>query len=155
MTRYFLNIYAESLLIFLRRVSALVLMLLVIAITTHLPAATTFLGTICHQIPERSFWLFSSPLPLCTRCLGIYIGLLLGQSRLMKKIFNPWFFSCFVFIELMGKFIGHDSADNVRFVSGLFMGTLSIYFIALFAQRSSMPLPASSSANNKIAVPEN
>ena len=31
-------------------------------------------GVICHQIPERSFHLAGIQLPVCARCLGIYIG---------------------------------------------------------------------------------
>lgn len=33
---------------------------------------------VCHQISERSFFLFGFPLAVCTRCLGIYTGCLLG-----------------------------------------------------------------------------
>ncbi|MEO8260775.1 MAG: DUF2085 domain-containing protein [Acidobacteriota bacterium] len=29
---------------------------------------------ICHQRPERSFHLAGVPLPVCARCLGIYLG---------------------------------------------------------------------------------
>jgi uncharacterized membrane protein len=29
---------------------------------------------ICHQIPERSFHLAGFQLPVCARCLGIYLG---------------------------------------------------------------------------------
>jgi uncharacterized membrane protein len=29
---------------------------------------------ICHQLPDRSFHLFGSQLPVCARCLGIYLG---------------------------------------------------------------------------------
>src|ERR1700759_4044801 len=40
---------------------------------------------ICHQRPERSFWIFGTPLAVCARCLGIYAGaaagLLLRPSR--------------------------------------------------------------------------
>lgn len=31
-------------------------------------------AVICHQIPERSFHLAGSQLPVCARCLGIYAG---------------------------------------------------------------------------------
>lgn len=37
-------------------------------------AVYSFGGTICHQRPERSFHLFSAPLPVCARCTGIYVG---------------------------------------------------------------------------------
>jgi uncharacterized membrane protein len=31
-------------------------------------------SVICHQIPERSFYLSGFQLPVCARCLGIYAG---------------------------------------------------------------------------------
>jgi uncharacterized membrane protein len=33
---------------------------------------------ICHQLPERSFHLGATQLPVCARCLGIYGGLAIG-----------------------------------------------------------------------------
>lgn len=33
---------------------------------------------ICHQIPERTFFLNGRPLPLCARCSGTYLGAVLG-----------------------------------------------------------------------------
>lgn len=40
---------------------------------------------VCHQRPDRSFWLFGAPVAVCARCLGIYLGaafgLLLRTSR--------------------------------------------------------------------------
>lgn len=35
---------------------------------------------ICHQLPERSFHLAGSQLPVCARCLGIYVGLSSGAA---------------------------------------------------------------------------
>jgi uncharacterized membrane protein len=29
---------------------------------------------VCHQLPERSFHLWSAPMPVCARCTGIYAG---------------------------------------------------------------------------------
>jgi len=31
-------------------------------------------GAVCHQIPERAFWLAGHPLAVCARCFGIYAG---------------------------------------------------------------------------------
>jgi hypothetical protein len=31
-------------------------------------------SVICHQLPARSFHLWSAPLPVCARCAGIYAG---------------------------------------------------------------------------------
>ncbi|HJR07424.1 MAG TPA: DUF2085 domain-containing protein [Pyrinomonadaceae bacterium] len=32
------------------------------------------LGAVCHQMPERAFWLAGHPLGVCARCSGIYAG---------------------------------------------------------------------------------
>ena len=37
-----------------------------------------FGSLICHQISERSFHLFGFQLPVCARCLGIYVGISCG-----------------------------------------------------------------------------
>jgi uncharacterized membrane protein len=34
--------------------------------------------SICHQIPERSFFLGGRHLPLCARCTGTYLGIAIG-----------------------------------------------------------------------------
>jgi uncharacterized membrane protein len=40
---------------------------------------------VCHQRPERCFWIFGAPVAVCARCLGIYLGaaagLLIRTSR--------------------------------------------------------------------------
>jgi uncharacterized membrane protein len=35
-------------------------------------------AVICHQRPERSFHLWSTQLPVCARCTGIYFGAAVG-----------------------------------------------------------------------------
>jgi uncharacterized membrane protein len=36
-----------------------------------------FFSPICHQLPERSFHLFSEPMAVCSRCAGIYYGFMI------------------------------------------------------------------------------
>jgi hypothetical protein len=31
-------------------------------------------GVICHQLPERSYHLWTAQMPVCARCAGIYAG---------------------------------------------------------------------------------
>ncbi|MBN2469139.1 MAG: DUF2085 domain-containing protein [Anaerolineae bacterium] len=38
---------------------------------------------ICHQIAERSFHVDGHPLPLCARCTGIYLGVMIGFGVLL------------------------------------------------------------------------
>lgn len=33
---------------------------------------------VCHQLPERSFFLAGRQLPVCARCTGLYFGVALG-----------------------------------------------------------------------------
>jgi uncharacterized membrane protein len=37
---------------------------------------------ICHQIPARTIHIDGTPLPLCARCTGIYLGALMGLTGL-------------------------------------------------------------------------
>ncbi len=34
---------------------------------------------VCHQLPDRSFFIEGAQLPLCARCTGIYLGFLIGM----------------------------------------------------------------------------
>ena len=38
----------------------------------------SFFSHICHQLPERSFFIFGHKLAVCSRCFGVYFGLLAG-----------------------------------------------------------------------------
>jgi len=62
---------------------------------------------ICHQRPERSFYLFGVPLPVCARCTGIYAG-----AALMA-----------IAVAVRGAGAGHHSnadttSDGVRHADG-------------------------------------
>ena len=58
------------------------------ALAAHAPAGSPlsvfalaiygFGGVICHQRPERSFEVWSTQLPVCARCTGIYVGAAMG-----------------------------------------------------------------------------
>lgn len=40
---------------------------------------------LCHQIPERSFFFHEHQSPLCARCTGMYLGLMLGFIFLVVR----------------------------------------------------------------------
>ncbi len=54
---------------------------ILLANSCHKPAALLHysFSYICHQIPERSFFLLGYSLPVCHRCSGIYLGFFLGS----------------------------------------------------------------------------
>lgn len=35
-------------------------------------------GVVCHQLPERSFFVAGRQLPVCARCTGLYLGVAAG-----------------------------------------------------------------------------
>lgn len=49
------------------------------ALSTALIAAVYGIGSlVCHQLPERSYFLWQAQLPVCARCTGIYCGAAAG-----------------------------------------------------------------------------
>jgi uncharacterized membrane protein len=40
---------------------------------------------ICHQLPDRSFYLAGYQLPVCARCLGIYVGAACGAALVWMR----------------------------------------------------------------------
>lgn len=46
---------------------------------------------LCHQSPERSFWINGQPMAVCSRCFGIYTGFfggLITAFLVMKRLRN-------------------------------------------------------------------
>ncbi len=66
--------------------------------------------SICHRIPERSFFIAGRQLPLCARCTGTYLGitvgfvmiLLLGRLRAGEMLSPPFIVLMVLFIVIMG-----------------------------------------------------
>jgi len=42
-------------------------------------------SVICHQLPDRSFHLWSAQMPVCARCTGIYAGAAMAALGLLKR----------------------------------------------------------------------
>ncbi len=45
-------------------------------------------STGCHQMPERSFFLFGYQFPVCARCTGVFLGNVLGFVLFFAKGFS-------------------------------------------------------------------
>lgn len=107
----------------------------------HTLSSVIYLGFsgVCHQIPERSFFIAGIPLAVCHRCSGIYLGLLAGsflKNAFMDrslKIRRVWVMAAVIplLLDVLLPLIG--SGTNVptgRFLTGLLFGTmLSSLFI--------------------------
>src|SRR5215469_12736664 len=81
---------------------------------------------VCHQQPERSFFLFGGSVAVCARCLGIYLGAAVGLLiRLQRRIAMQLLVAAVAvnaadwFIEIAGL---HGNWMLVRFVLGIVLG---------------------------------
>ena len=91
---------------------------------------------VCHQLPERTIFVQSKPLPVCARDTGIYIGFIAcyGLLALMQRdrpteMPPRWFITlCGLFVAIMAvdgvtSYVGLRSTTNdVRLATGLLAG---------------------------------
>ena len=116
-----------------RRALALACLLVVLSYILappHAPLAKANLVgySICHQIPERSFFLGDSRLPLCARCTGTYTGVaiafaaiaLLGRLRAGEMLSKRM-------LVLMAAFIGIMGLDGLNSYLSLFESMPTLY----------------------------
>jgi uncharacterized membrane protein len=99
-----------------------------------------FFGFLCHQIPSRSFHIENHAFAVCTRCFGIYFGLLLGfvVYPLFRRIeeIEPlprfWLFLALVPMGVdwsLGFFEIWENTSLSRFITGLILGAACAIFL--------------------------
>lgn len=92
---------------------------------------------VCHQIPERSLFINSEPMAVCTRCFAIYSGafLYLLFTSIRKRItyINAnkliYFVVPTIVDFLLEKFGLYTNFREIRILTGLFLGVSIIYLI--------------------------
>ncbi|MGH9949679.1 MAG: DUF2085 domain-containing protein [Pyrinomonadaceae bacterium] len=100
----------------------------------------SFFGYVCHQIPERSLHLFGHKMAVCSRCFGVYFGLLFGLLiyPLWRKLddIEPlprfWLFLSLVPIGVdwsLGVFGIWENTHASRFFTGAILGVACAVFI--------------------------
>jgi uncharacterized membrane protein len=100
----------------------------------------TFFSYICHQIPDRSLHIAGHQLGVCTRCSGVYMGLLIGLLiyPLVRRIdeIEPiprfWLFLSLVPISidwLLTIFGIWENTHLSRFVTGFILGATCAAYI--------------------------
>ena len=99
-----------------------------------------FFGYICHQLPTRSFFIEGEPFGVCSRCFGVYFGLLVGFVvyplwRSIEEI-DPlprfWLFLSLIPISVDWSLTIFGIWENTfftRFVTGLILGFACSTFI--------------------------
>jgi len=95
---------------------------------------------ICHQLPERSYFIFNHKMGVCARCFGIYTGGLLGMLiyPFVKgldnfKIPNKWYLILALIpmgIDGTTQLLGlRESFNELRFVTGFMGGFVALFYI--------------------------
>lgn len=94
----------------------------------------------CHQIKERTFFIFGAYLPVCVRCFSIYTGFLLGcfSFPFIRKFnfFNfPKLWIFFIAVVMIIIDVGFhlvgllENSFITRVITGGFIGFVSAFFI--------------------------
>lgn len=105
-----------------------------------------FLGrSVCHQIPERSFFIQNLQFPLCARCTGIYTGMFLSFLYLfisnrykgnkpptIKHLIIMVILWLPMMIDGASSYLGlRDTNNAIRLITGLLFGIFIPVFIVL------------------------
>jgi uncharacterized membrane protein len=125
-----------------------------VAISTAIIAAPLALGSgrllwalpiyhafslVCHQIPERSFFIAGHPFAVCSRCCGLYAGFTLATvaypliSSLKKTDAPPrkWLFIAaapLVIDYALGAFGIWNNTHSSRFITGALLGAVAVFY---------------------------
>ncbi len=100
----------------------------------------SFFSYICHQLPDRTLHLASEPMAVCSRCVGVYFGLLAGLLvyPLWRKIddIEPlpriWLLTSMVPITIDWSLTVFGVWENTylsRFITGLVLGVACATYI--------------------------
>ena len=113
---------------------------------------------VCHQLPERSFFIAGYPFAVCARCTGVYFGFtatvmsypLIRSLRGTQVPEKKWLFIAAAplaidfGLDLMGIW---ENTHWSRFGTGALLGGVAVFFV--------MPALAELSLRNKISVAPN
>lgn len=99
-----------------------------------------FFSYLCHQIPSRTFHIGESAFAVCSRCFGVYFGLLFGfiVYPFIRSIENIepfpriWLFLSLVPMGIdwsLGFFDVWENTHASRFITGLILGVACAIYI--------------------------
>ena len=122
---------------------ALIFLAPIAAATDHSELALSIygpFGTLCHQLPERSFFIAGHKLAVCARCSGIYAGFALVSlfyplARPLRATINPpvkWLFLAAVpmAIDFSLTFFGYwENTHTTRLITGLLLGGVAVFYV--------------------------
>lgn len=100
----------------------------------------SFFSFICHQIPERSFHIAGEQFGVCSRCFGVYFGLVLGFAIYplwrpiddVEPLRRVWLFLSLIPISIdwsLTIFGIWENTQASRFFTGLILGVACATYI--------------------------
>jgi uncharacterized membrane protein len=95
---------------------------------------------VCHQIPERSFFIAEHQFAVCTRCTGLYAGFTLATVvyplvRSLRQVEAParkWLFlaAAPLAIDFTGSFAGiWNNTHFSRLATGALLGAVAVFYV--------------------------
>lgn len=115
-------------------------------------------GPVCHQLPERSLFIFGHQMTVCARCFAIYVAFLVGciLFAFVRTKLKPWNIAYYIllcvpmaidgFTQLfhvaIPRAIGEgfqiiwttESTNEMRIITGAIFGLASALFVLPFLQ---------------------
>ena len=99
-----------------------------------------FFSFLCHQMPDRSFHVLEHQFAVCSRCFGVYFGLLAGLAAYplirrpddIEPLPRIWLFASMIPIAIdwsLGVFGIWENNHASRFVTGLILGFACAVYI--------------------------
>lgn len=95
---------------------------------------------VCHQLPERSFFVAGHQFAVCSRCTGLYAGfaaatVLYPLVRSLRRTEAPprkWLFlaAAPLAIDFAVGFLGiWENTHSSRFITGALLGAVSVFYV--------------------------
>jgi uncharacterized membrane protein len=95
---------------------------------------------VCHQIPERSFFIAGHQFAVCARCTGLYAGFaaatffypLVRSLRRTEAPPRKWLFIAAAPLAIdfaLGFFGIWENTHSSRFLTGALLGSVSVFYV--------------------------
>ncbi|MGI5962826.1 MAG: DUF2085 domain-containing protein [Lawsonibacter sp.] len=89
----------------------------------------------CHQLPERSFFFHGYQFPICARCTGVLIAVMIVIPLFFVyklNIIYALLLSAIMFLDWFIQYLGVHSSTNLRRVITGFLGGFGWTYIHLY-----------------------
>ena len=97
-------------------------------------------GLLCHQLPERSYFIDGHKLAVCSRCTGVYAGfvftlLIYPLIRSLRRTDYPpraWLLLATIpaVIDFSLTFFGvWENTHTSRLLTGAFLGSVAVFYV--------------------------